>query len=52
MRKDEVLKKISPDEALIILRKLIKTDEDLKTKVVELAEDLFRDVDIDQICEE
>ena len=52
MRKDEILKKLSPDEALIILRKLIKTDDDLKTKVIKLAEDLFRDVDIDQICED
>lgn len=52
MKKDEIFNKISPDEALKILRQLIKTDNDLKTKIVKLAQDLFRDVDIDQICED
>jgi hypothetical protein len=51
MRKDEIFNNISPDEALKILRQLSKTDSNLKTKVVKLAEDLFRDVDIDRICE-
>jgi hypothetical protein len=52
MKKDDIFNKITPDEALKILRRLTKTDIDLKTKVVELAEELFRDVDIDQIGED
>jgi hypothetical protein len=52
MRKDDIFDKISPDEALEILRQLTKTDNDLKTKVFKLAEDLFRDVDVEQICED
>jgi hypothetical protein len=51
MRKNDIFDKITPDEALEILRQLTKTDNNLKTKVVKLAEDLFRDVEIDQIRE-
>ncbi len=52
MKKDDILDKISPDEALEILRQLTKIDNDLKTKVIILAEDLFRDVDVELICED
>jgi len=52
MKKDDILDKISPDEALEILRQLTKTDNELKTKIIKLAEDLFRDVDVEQICED
>jgi hypothetical protein len=52
MTKDDIFNKITPDEALEILRQLAKTDNDLKAKVIKLAEDLFRDVDIDQTCED
>ena len=51
MKKDDILYKITPEEALKILRQLTKTDNGLKTRVVKLAEDLFKNVDIDQICE-
>lgn len=50
--KDDILAKISPDEALEIIRQLTKTDKKLKNKIVGLAEDLFKDVDLDEICED
>lgn len=51
MKKDDIFEKISPNEALKILRQIAKTDKNLKKKIIELAEDLFRDVDVDDICE-
>jgi hypothetical protein len=51
MKKDDIFDKISPNEALEILRQITKTDKDLKKKIIELAEDLFRDVDVEKICE-
>jgi len=49
--KNDILDKISPNEALEILRQITRTDKDLKKRIIELAEDLFRDVDVDEICE-
>ena len=49
--KNNIFDKISPNEALKILRQITKTDKSLKKKIIELAEDLFRDVDVDEICE-
>ena len=49
--KNDIFDKISPNEALTILRQITKTDKNLKKKIIELAEDLFRDVDVDEICE-
>jgi hypothetical protein len=49
--KNDILNKISPNEALTILKQLSKIDKDLKKKIIELAEDLFSDVDVDEICE-
>jgi hypothetical protein len=51
MMKDDIFDKISPNEALKILRQITKTDKDLKKKIIELAENLFRDVDVEEICE-
>ena len=51
MKKDDIFEKISPYEALEILRQIAKKDKNLKKKITELAEDLFRDVDVDDICE-
>jgi hypothetical protein len=45
MKKDDIFHRISPNEALEILKQLSKTDHNLKTKITELAEELFRDVD-------
>ena len=52
MKKDDIFHKISPKEALEILKKLSKTDNNLKMKIIELAEELFRDVDVEKICED
>jgi len=52
MKKDDIFDKISPDEALEILRNITKTDNDLKKKIIKLAEDLFRDVDVEKIGED
>ena len=52
MKKDDIFNKISPNEALEILRQLTKTDYNLKKKIMELAEELFRDVDVEKICED
>lgn len=49
--KNDILEKVSPNEALEILRRITKTDKELKKKIIELAEDLFRDVEVDKICE-
>jgi len=50
--KENILDNISPDEALIILSRIAETDEDLKKKIIKLAEDLFKEVDVDGICED
>jgi len=49
--KEDIFNKISPNEALKILRQISKTDNVLKDKIIALAEDLFSDIDIDEICE-
>jgi hypothetical protein len=49
--KEDIFDKISPNEALKILRQISKTDNVLKDKIIALAEDLFSDIDIDEICE-
>lgn len=48
--KNDIFEKISPEEALEILRQITKTDKKLKKKIVELAESLFRDVNVDEVC--
>jgi len=50
--KDDIFNKISPDEALEILKQITRTDKSLKKQIVKLAEELFRDVDVDKICED
>ena len=47
---DDIFNKISPSEALEILKQIAKTDKKLKKRIVELAEDLFRDVDVEAVC--
>lgn len=49
--KNDILNKISPDDALKIIRQMSKTNKELKKKIIEIAENLFRDVDVDEICE-
>ncbi len=50
--KNDIFNKISPSEALEILKQIVKADKKLKKRIVELAEDLFRDVDVDEVCED
>lgn len=47
--KNDIFDKISPNAALSILRQLTKTDKNLKKIIIELAENLFKDVDVDEI---
>jgi hypothetical protein len=47
----DIFNSISPEEALEILRQLTRTDNDLKKKIIELAENLIRAVDVEEICE-
>lgn len=49
--KNDIVNKISPNEALEILRQISRTDRNLKKKIIELAEKLFSNVDVDEICE-
>ena len=50
--KDDIFNNISPDEALEILKQIAKNDKKLKKRIVDLAEDLFRNVDVESICDE
>ena len=50
--KNDIFNKITPDEALVILKQIAKTDKKLKMKIIKLADDLFRNVDIETICDE
>jgi len=55
MKRDTVrnlLDKIEPDEALEILRYLAKSDSTIKEKILSIAEDMIRDVDLQAICDE
>ena len=49
--KNNIINKISPDEALAILKRLSKKDKDLRDKILEAAEDLTRDANVDELCE-
>ena len=48
----DILDKIQPTEALVILRKLAESDTGIKKRIAEIAEDLIKDVDIDEICDD
>ena len=50
--KDHIFNKISQDEALEILKQIAKTDKKLKTRIIELAEDILRNVDVEAVCDE
>ncbi len=47
----DILDKIQPTEALVILRKLAESDTGMRKRIAEIAEDLIKDVDIDEICD-
>ena len=50
--KNDIFNKISPSEALEILKQIAKTDKKLKKRIIELAEELFRNVDVEAVCDE
>ena len=50
--KDDMFNKISPSEALEILKHIAKTDKKQKKKIIELAEEIFRAVDVEAVCED
>ncbi len=49
--KDDIFGNISPIDALEIIRQLARTDKSIKKKIVEVAENLIRTVNVDEICE-
>lgn len=49
---DEILNKISPEEALEILRCLAKKDSDIARKIEKEALKLLKTIDLEEICEE
>lgn len=48
----DILNKISPNEALEILRQLAKNDKEIEERISKIAEDIIKDVDIETICED
>ncbi len=50
--KEDIFNKISPSESLEILKQIAKTDKTLKKRIIELAEDLFRNVDVEAVCDD
>ena len=49
--KEDIFDRISPNEALGILKQIAKDDKSVKKRIVELAEISFGDVDMEEICE-
>ncbi len=50
--KDDIFNKMSPDEALEILKEIAKTDKKLKKRIIELTEDLIRNFDTEAVCDD
>ena len=48
----KLIDKISPDEALKIIKQLATTDKSIKKKIEEIAEGIIRDVDFEEICDD
>lgn len=48
----DLLKTISPSEALEILRLLAKTDKHIKKKIFDIAENLIKDVDYESVSDD
>ncbi|MBC2709568.1 MAG: hypothetical protein HGJ94_00705 [Desulfosarcina sp.] len=48
----DVLSEIKPEEALVILRYLAKSDSNIKEKILSIAEDIVKDVDVEAICDD
>jgi len=50
--KNDIINKISQREALVILQSLAKSDKEIKNKIIEIAENLFKDIDVEEIGED
>jgi hypothetical protein len=50
--KNDIFNKISPNEALEILRQIAKTDKNSKGRIIGIAEEIFRSVDIEAVCDD
>ncbi|WP_020586082.1 hypothetical protein [Desulfobacter curvatus] len=49
---NDLLNKISPDEALNILKILAKTDKEIKKKIFNIAENIIKDVDYELVSDD
>lgn len=47
-----LIDKLSPYEALEVLRQLAKVDKTIEQKILEIVDNIIREVEIDDICEE
>ncbi len=47
-----LIDKISPNEALKILKQLAKADKNIRIKIIEIADIIIRDFDIEEICDD
>ena len=47
-----IIDKISPIEALTIIKQIAKTDKIIEKKIIEIAEGIIRNVDVEEIGEE
>ena len=50
--KGNTLDRISPEQALEILRRLVRIDPKIKKKIENEAEEILKEVDVEDICEE
>ncbi len=48
----DLINKISPDEAVDILKLLAKTDKQIKKKILEIAENMIKDVDYGAVSDD
>ena len=49
---ENLIDKISPNEALTILKQLAKADKIIEKKIIGIADGIIRNVDVEEICEE
>ena len=50
--KDNMIDRISPDQALQVLRHLASSDPKIKKRIEQEAEQILKDIDVEGICEE
>ena len=52
MSNTNIIEQITPNDALAIIKMLAKVDENIKSKIEQIAKELFCDIDINDIAEE